>query len=108
MTPEQQAKLPKWAQDELRILRMRLEEAKASISQLEGATSDQSRIQLRNIDEAPRFLRDRSHISYTLPNGQVDVWFDNSERLCVTATSGMGDTLVILPNANNSITVEVR
>lgn len=103
------AKLPKWAQEHIRVLEMRLREANLTITSMEGASSpDQaSRITYRHNMDAPKALRMGTRVCFSLgPHFQdkVEVGFGNGGALEIH-TNNTG--LVVRPQANNKIILEI-
>lgn len=104
-TSDRFARLPKWAQQELARLRMRLREAQSTIDSLEGVgqVEDKTNVTYRYGLEPHKPLRRgtkaRFHVGPTKYD-IIEVGFDPTGRLLVWALHGH---IAVLPEASNVI-----
>jgi hypothetical protein len=110
MTDERVARLPKWAQDEMRVLRMQLGEAKATIEQLQfGADNPRTNLHFpadrRGFDGwAPGFqYRARVYIG---PKDRDWIEVRHSEEARHPALHVYGErTLLVRPHVTNVLSI---
>ena len=62
------ARLPKWAQNDIRVMEMRLREMHEALKQDRAPVTEETRIVVDQFRDYPRALDSRSRVRYTLPN----------------------------------------
>lgn len=105
MSDPREARLPKWAQDQLRSLRMHLESANRRIAELNGEPGNTN-----------TFVSDYIHGDSALPNGakvmfRLDSGY-NGQVMCYLEDDALTiqghDGINVIPQASNSIRIERR
>jgi len=99
-------KLPKWAQSEVRNLKMRLEEAKNTITTLNDAPpSNTVRGHGYSLGDEPIFyLKNNETVTFKLPNGIIHVRIEDN-YLDINAHSEFSHYLFSRPVASNSLEI---
>jgi len=108
MEKHDESRLPLWAQTELRVLRMRVEEAKQQIAVRTGAKETNTYLishdERVNRIETP--LLPGSWIEFALRDGsRVRAYVKSDGKFNVNASGGR---LHVLPNASNDIEITVE
>lgn len=99
--------LPKWAQSEIRILQMRLSEAKAELTRIKENTESNTIVGNPYVfqDEPIQYLRDNQSVSFILEKGYIQARIKDG-HLSIHS-SGEGD-LTIRPVVSNSIQLHIK
>lgn len=107
MTPEKFKKLPKWAQDQIKILANENDNLKKLLKEFNG-DSGQTNTAIRNgLNSSP--LPNNAHIEFlTGPKllNRVSVYVRNDGDIDVNTDSRCGETMVVMPRAANSFYIK--
>lgn len=99
-------KLPKWAQEEFRLLTMRLQEAKERLQIYVGKRP--GRIVIDWYDDKPLRLPDRSSITFILDDKErryIDIRLMEDGRLRIHSTP---HSLLVMPQAANAVDIVIE
>jgi hypothetical protein len=96
-TTEQFEKLPKWAQNEIKVLAMNLESTNRRLAEFEGQSETNTFIS-HGLSKQP--LPNNAHIEFHTANSKVSVYIREEGVIDINTTSNK--TTVILPRASNS------
>lgn len=100
-----EAKLPKWAQEELRILRMRLDEARKREEDAQAGYPGTNIFLVKYPNLVP--LPKHSHIQFSLEKGQIDVSLDPHGRgLYLMSQRSLSEHLSVRPSSSNTCFVK--
>jgi len=102
-------KLPKWAQDKIKVLEMRVSELKTTLTQLGSAKPTDTRVINYGTDEPDTNLPNHSHIEFKPKDGEpieVCLRHDDTEGIVVTS-AGYG-SLRVMPWATNVVKIYVE
>src|SRR5437667_118977 len=104
MTKEREAKLPRWAQQELKVLRMRLDEARLVIANTVGTTPTKVELNPHRMtgDPGAMFLPNSTTVQFKSDHGTFDVGLRNG-RLEISTSFWGG--IAVLPRAANVVSV---
>jgi len=104
-TPEQLNKLPKWAQEEIKVLEMRVSELTKKIDEYKGKEETNTYIR-DGLSKIP--LPNNSSVEFQVGKGKqnkVVVYVNRDGFVDVNTDSRIGQTTVIMPRAANSFFV---
>ena len=100
-----EAKLPKWAQEELRILRMRLDEARKREENAQEGYPGTGIFLVKHPNRVP--LPKHAHIQFSLKKGAIAVSIDPHGRGLYLVTHGtLSEHLSVQPSSSNACFVK--
>jgi hypothetical protein len=101
-TPEQFSKLPKWAQEEIKTLEMRLTELNGKLDEYKGDKETNTYIR-DGLSRIP--IPNNSSVEFQCGKGKqnkVVVYVNRDGFVDVNTDSRIGQTMVVMPRAANS------
>jgi hypothetical protein len=102
---EDVARLPKWAQERIRILEMRLSEARAENDKLKTFDGD-GRVFIQGYAGEKNYpLPERGRIGFMLGKLRLTIGFNNHNELEVNSASA---SIAVLPRAANSFVISLE
>lgn len=106
MTDQREARLPKWAQEELTSLRRQLKTARTRIDELRWAVGE-TNTSVLNYGNDDQPLANNAHVQFDFPgkrwDNHIQVYIEGG-RLRIQG----GRTLVIYPSVSNAFWVELE
>lgn len=112
-TPEQLEKLPKWAKDEIRILTMRLGEAKAELERINDNPPSNTIVgfdhHFKN-DLPVKYLKNGEMITFKLEHGKISARIIHNEKgdaVEIHANSDYLKDLAIRPRVSNGLILQI-
>lgn len=107
MPPLDFSRLPKWAQEHIRVLQMRLDERTDELNALGEQQPTRILIERWGADLTPTYLPDKTIVRFVVGEGweqRVDVRINNEGELELLG----GTQLVLAPSSSNVVRVGVR
>jgi len=102
--------LPKWAQSEIKVLQMRLREAKSEIDRVLENPESNTVLGTTFVtrDEKTRYLKNNQEVTFILTKGEVSARIKNdSVEISAQSLSNNSD-MCIRPHVSNVITVHLK
>lgn len=100
--------LPKWAQSEVRVLQMRLREAKEELTRLndnpESNTINGNDYAFQG--EQTKYLKNNQEITFLLKNGKISARIKN-DCIYIMAHTNFKTSLCIKPSASNTVEAHI-
>lgn len=104
-TPEQIAKLPKWAQEHIHFLQRWHDEAQAKLKEYLDTQSPSAIYTGHEVSGDVRFIQDNC-ITFVLPHGTVTVWVDGDHLNCNAHYGSAG--FFVQPQSSNVVHLSIR